>query len=253
MFFHRKELMFPVKVETPTPAFGQMLLEQFGGATGELTAALQYWVQSFHVEQPGLRDMLQDIAFEEFSHLEMVGKLIELHTARTDQEPAFASPLFRIRGIGPHLVDAAGQAWTAAYINEGANVVRDLRADIAAEAGARQTYESLVKAAPDPGSKKALTFLLTREIAHTHMFMKALDSLGKLTEPRFGTAEPDETVKLYFNLSKGDGGDWRGPWNRDPDFDYVAQPAPKGGLMERVVNPDDERTKPRNTEAQPQP
>jgi Manganese containing catalase len=42
------------------------LLEQFGGATGELTAALQYWVQSFHVENAGIRDMLQDIAIEEF-------------------------------------------------------------------------------------------------------------------------------------------------------------------------------------------
>src|ERR1700760_1748560 len=100
MFYHRKELMFPVKVETPTPAFGRMLLEQFGGATGELTAALQYWVQSFHVEQPGIRDMLQDIAFEEFSHLEMVGKLIEQHTAKLDEEDAYASPLFRLRGIG---------------------------------------------------------------------------------------------------------------------------------------------------------
>jgi Mn-containing catalase len=35
-----------------------------------LTAALQYWVQSFHVENAGIRDMLQDIAIEEFSHLE---------------------------------------------------------------------------------------------------------------------------------------------------------------------------------------
>jgi hypothetical protein len=40
-----------------------------GGATGELTAALQYWVQSFHVENAAIRDMLQDIAIEEFSHL----------------------------------------------------------------------------------------------------------------------------------------------------------------------------------------
>ncbi len=251
MFYHRKELMFPVKVETPTPGFGRMLLEQFGGATGELTAALQYWVQSVHIEQPGIRDMLQDIAFEEFSHLEMVGKLIEQHTAKVDAEPAFASPLFQLRGIGPHLLDSEGQAWTAAYVNEGANVVRDLRADIAAEAGARQTYEGLVKAAPDEGSRRALGFLLTREIAHTQMFMKALDSLGKLTEPAFGTIPADDSVDLYFNLSKGDGGDWRGPWNTEPPFKYVAQPVPKGGLMERIVNPSDERAKPRGATVQP--
>jgi Mn-containing catalase len=250
MFFHRKELMFPVKVETPNAQFARMLLEQFGGATGELTAALQYWVQSFHVQQPGIRDMLQDIAFEEFSHLEMVGKLIEQHTAKVDEEAAYDSPLFKIRGIGPHLVDSEGQAWCAAYVNEGANVVRDLRANIAAEAGARQTYECLVKAAPDEGSKKALTFLLTREISHTHMFMKALDSLGKLTDPLFGTVAPDETVNLYFNLSKGDGTDWRGPWNKEPDFTYIAQPKPEGGMMEKIVNPDDEKAKPRGVTEQ---
>ncbi len=62
MFYHRKELFGQVKVDTPDPRFGQFLLEQFGGATGELTAALQYWVQSFHVENAGIRDMLQDIA-----------------------------------------------------------------------------------------------------------------------------------------------------------------------------------------------
>jgi Mn-containing catalase len=77
MFFHRKETIVPVNVKTPDPRFGQFLLEQFGGATGELTAALQYWVQSFHVTDPSIRDMLQDIAIEEFGHLEVVGKLIE--------------------------------------------------------------------------------------------------------------------------------------------------------------------------------
>jgi Mn-containing catalase len=40
MFLHRKELIQPVNVGTPDAAFGQFLLEQFGGATGELTAAL---------------------------------------------------------------------------------------------------------------------------------------------------------------------------------------------------------------------
>src|SRR5579883_2250269 len=156
MFFHKKELMLEVRVDQPDPRFGQYLLEQFGGATGELTAALQYWVQSFHVEQQGIRNMLQDIAVEEFSHLEMVGKLIELHTANVNGSKAEDSPLFNVRGKGPHFLDSMGNTWSASYINEGGDVVRDLRADVAAEAGARQTYEELIKVAPDEGSKKAL-------------------------------------------------------------------------------------------------
>lgn len=225
MFFHKKEPIHAVKVGEADPRFAQLLLEQFGGATGELSAALQYWVQSFHVENAGIRDMLQDIAIEEFGHLEMVGKLIEAHTKNTDQTEAYKSTLFSIRGIGPHFLDSQGNAWTANYLNEGGDVVRDLRANIAAEAGARQTYEQLIKLATDHDTKEALVHLLTREISHTQMFMKALESLGKLTDPLFGNIQPDETVALYYNLStNGNGHDERGPWNSEPTFKYIANP-----------------------------
>jgi Mn-containing catalase len=228
MFLHRKELIHAAEIDAPDARFGTFLLEQFGGATGELTAAIQYWVQSFHVENGGIRDMLQDIALEEFSHLEMVGKLIAQHTSEMDQTSVYDASLFKIKGGGPHFVDSQGVCWTAAYINEGGNVVRDLRANIAAEAGARQTYEALIKACEDEGSKKTLIHLLTREITHTNMFMKALDAMGKLDDSFFGTIAPDETVKLVFNLSQGE--DQRGSWNDEPDFEYVSDPEPAGGF-----------------------
>ncbi|MFQ4145568.1 manganese catalase family protein [Chlorogloeopsis sp. ULAP02] len=223
MFFHKKETIHVVNVKEANPRFAQLLLEQFGGATGELTAALQYWTQSFHCENPGIRDMLQDIAIEEFGHLEMVGKLIEAHTKNVDQTDAYKSTLFAVRGMGPHLLDSQGNAWSANYVNEGGDVVRDLRANIGAEAGARQTYEELIKLAPDEGTKNTLVHLLTREISHTQMFMKALDSLGKLTDPFFGNIQPDSTVDIYYNLST-DGKDERGPWNSEPTFRYIADP-----------------------------
>src|ERR1700712_1704598 len=240
MFLHRKELIQPVNVGTPNAAFGQFLLEQFGGATGELTAALQYWVQSFHVEDAAIRDMLQDIAIEEFSHLEMVGKLIAQHTSRIDQTPVYDAPIFKLKGGGPHFLDSQGSCWTAAYIQEGGNVVRDLRANISAEAGARQTYEALINACEDEGTIKTLVHLLTREITHAAMFMKALDQMGKLDDPFFGNIAPDDTVKLVFNLSQDE--DVRGPWNEEPDFDYVENPKPQGGMPPAPVNPDDERS-----------
>jgi len=243
MFLHRKETIMPVNVGTPDAQFGQYLLEQFGGATGELTAALQYWVQSFHVTDAAIRDMLQDIAMEEFSHLEMVGKLIVQHTSQLDQTPVYDAPLFQMKGVGPHLVDSQGSAWTAAYVQEGGNVVRDLRCNIAAEAGARQTYEALINRCDDEGTRKVLVHLLTREITHANMFMKALDSMGKLDNPMFGTVQPDDTVNIVFNLSQGD--DHRGPWNEGTMFDgqkidYVENPEPRGGLPPAPVNNDDE-------------
>jgi Mn-containing catalase len=117
--------------------------------------------------------------------------------------------------------------------------VRDLRANISSEAGARQTYEALIKACDDENTKKVLVHLLTREITHANMFMKALESMGKLDDPFFGNIEPDETVKLVFDLSKGQ--DERGPWNEEPDFDFVENPTPEGSFPPAPVNPDDER------------
>ena len=50
-----------------------MLLEQFGGANGELAAAMQYSIQGLNCEDPERKDLLMDIGTEELSHLEVVG------------------------------------------------------------------------------------------------------------------------------------------------------------------------------------
>jgi Mn-containing catalase len=40
--------MYPVNIGEPNVRFGNMLLEQFGGANGELAAATQYTLQVAH-------------------------------------------------------------------------------------------------------------------------------------------------------------------------------------------------------------
>jgi Mn-containing catalase len=52
MYHHVKKLMFTVRVDEPDPRFGNMLLEQFGGANGELAAAMQYSIQGLNCEDP---------------------------------------------------------------------------------------------------------------------------------------------------------------------------------------------------------
>jgi len=240
MFIHRSEPIHEVRIQSPDPVFAEKLLEQFGGGTGELTAALTYFTQSFHTENPGIRDMLMDIATEEFSHLEMVALLIEQHTknaSQGQQDRAYRSTLFSLRGPGPHLLDSKGAYWDGRYVNEGADTVRDLRADIAAEAGALATYEALLREAPDDGTKAALVHLATREVAHAQMFMKALESMNKLSDPLFGDLKPDDTVNVYYNLSSGPGADQRGPWNSEPTFRYVADPLQQGGQSSSQPGP----------------
>src|ERR1700754_2191342 len=80
MFYHVKELQFNARVSKPDPAFATLLLEQFGGANGELAAALRYFGQAFGAKNPypDKYDLLRDIATEEFSHLEIVGATIQM-------------------------------------------------------------------------------------------------------------------------------------------------------------------------------
>ena len=75
MYHHIKKLMYTVSVASPDPRFGNMLLEQFGGANGELAAAMQYSIQGLNTPDSGLKDLLMDIGTEELSHLEVIGTL----------------------------------------------------------------------------------------------------------------------------------------------------------------------------------
>jgi Mn-containing catalase len=56
-----------------------MLLEQFGGANGELAAAMQYSIHGLTCDDPERKDLLMNIGTEELSHLEIVGVLARLH------------------------------------------------------------------------------------------------------------------------------------------------------------------------------
>ena len=119
MYHHVKKLMYTVRVDEPDPKFGNMLLEQFGGANGELAAAMQYSVQGLNCEDPARKDLLMDIGTEELSHLEVVGTLARLHLApmKFKREFAEADPLIAIAGGGGvNLFNSMGDPWTADYL-----------------------------------------------------------------------------------------------------------------------------------------
>jgi Mn-containing catalase len=54
MYHHVKKLMYTVRVDEPDPRFGNMLLEQFGGANGELLLAAAESIFSTRREMRGL-------------------------------------------------------------------------------------------------------------------------------------------------------------------------------------------------------
>jgi len=232
MYHHVKKLMYTVRVETADPRFGNMLLEQFGGANGELAAAMQYSIQGLNCEDPERKDLLMDIGTEELSHLEIVGALARLHLKplKFDREYAEADPLIAIAGGGGvNLFNSQGNPWTADYLKITGELDVDLRSNIAAEARAKIVYERLINFTTDAGTRDALQFLMTREITHMKAFSLALESMNK---PAFMIGRIPPTAGLvdqFFNTSTGQGEDGeidvRGPWNEGGDFQMVEAPA----------------------------
>jgi len=232
MYHHVKKLMYTVRVDAPDPRFGNMLLEQFGGANGELAAAMQYSIQGLNCDDAARKDLLMDIGTEELSHLEVVGTLARLHLAhmKNNRDAAEADPLIAIAGGGGvNLYNSMGSAWTADYLKVTGELDVDLRSNIAAEARAKIVYERLINFCDDAGTKDTLQFLMTREITHMKAFAAALDSMEK---PPFsiGRIAPSAgVVNQFYNDSTGTGDmgeiDARGPWNEGGDWEFVQSPA----------------------------
>lgn len=238
MFYHVKELQFNARVSKPDPRFARILLEQFGGANGELKAAMQYFTQAFTCKQPfpDKYDMLMDIATEEFSHLEIVGATIQmllsgvngelkqaaeeddistLLTGKASKEDyiheAMVNPHFyALTGGGPAVTDSNGIPWSGAYVNANGDPTVDMRSNMAAESRAKIVYEYLMRYTDDPYVKETLTFLMTREVAHYQMFEAALATIQPNFPPGVLQSDPRHS-NVYYNMS--DGEIIRGPWN----------------------------------------
>jgi Mn-containing catalase len=250
MFAHSKRLQYTVRVNEPNPGLANLMLEQFGGPQGELSAAMRYFTQAIGEDDPGRKDMLFDIATEELSHLEVIGNIVAMLNKGAKGQLAEAvdseADLYKklqgagndshitqvLYGGGSPLTNSAGVPWTAAYIDTITEPTADLRSNIAAEARAKIVYERLIALTDDPGIKEALGFLMTREIAHQKSFEKALYAItpnfppGKLPgDPRF--------ANTYFNMSQGPG-EARGPWNQGRPPSTAAPVKPRSNCRRRT-------------------
>ncbi len=157
----------------------KFLIEQYGGADGELAAALRYLNQRYTIPDKVI-GLLTDIGTEEFAHLEMIATMIYKLTKDATPEQ------LRDAGLSDHYVNhdsalfyhnAAGVPFTASYIQAKGDPIADLYEDIAAEEKARATYQWIIDISDDPDLNDSLRFLREREIVHSMRFREAVEIL----------------------------------------------------------------------------
>lgn len=177
MWVYDKKLQYPVRVDTTNPALASMILEQFGGPDGELSAGIRYLTQRWTMPTNQAKGILTDIGTEELAHWEIIGSIVWKLVKDAPVSQIKGTPFeahYVNHGKSPYPHDAAGAPWIAGYIQSKGDPVADLHEDMAAEQKARATYEYLIRVSDDPGVNDALRFLREREIVHFQRFGEAL-------------------------------------------------------------------------------
>ena len=179
MWVYEKKLMYPVKVSECNPRLAKYLIEQYGGADGELAAALRYMNQRYSIPDKVI-GLLTDIATEEFAHLEMIAAMVYKLTKDATPEQIRAAGLedhYVNHGISLFYSNAADVPFQASYIASKGDPIADLYEDIAAEEKARATYQYIIDLSDDPDINDSLKFLREREIVHAQRFREAVEIL----------------------------------------------------------------------------
>lgn len=180
MWIYEKKLQHPVMVSKPDIAFAKLVVTQYGGPDGELSASLRYLNQRYSMPTGQAKALLTDIGTEELAHVEMIAamvyKLVEGATPK-DYEDAGWGGQYAQHNHGLFWTDANGVPWSAKYIACLGDPITDLTEDMAAEQKARSTYEHLIHLTDDPCIKDTLRFLWQREVVHFQRFGEMLNTV----------------------------------------------------------------------------
>ena len=178
MFKYEKMLEYPINIKKKDLKMAKVLITQFGGPDGELSAALRYLSQRFSMPDDKGKALLTDIGTEELGHVEMictmVNQLIKGSTIEELKKEGLES-WYTQHNTGIYPMDANGIPYTSAYIASTGNAIVDLQEDMAAEEKARITYENLMDLTNDESLLAPLSFLRQREIVHYNRFKELLD------------------------------------------------------------------------------
>ena len=178
MWIYEKRLQYPVKITKTCPKMAQLIISQYGGPDGELSASMRYLSQRYTMPVKAVGGLLTDIGTEELSHMEIICSMVYQLTKNLTVEEAKAGGfdayyIDHTAGIWPQA--ASAMPFTAKEFQSKGDAVTDLTEDLAAEQKARTVYDNLLRMIPDPEIREPLKFLRAREIVHFQRFGEALE------------------------------------------------------------------------------
>ena len=199
MYVYEKRLQYPVNIKCRNPKMAQVIISQYGGPDGEASAAMRYMSQKYAMKNSRVAGLLNDIATEEMSHLEIVGTIVsqlvkDLPCDEVDVAGFEKYYVDHTLGVWPQA--ASGVPFTATEFQSSGDPIADLVEDMAAEQKARKTYDNILSLVKDTEVADPIRFLRKREIVHFQRFGEALRLINEdLDKKNFYAFNPSSCVK----------------------------------------------------------
>ena len=187
MWNYERRLQFPVKITKTCPKTAQMIISQYGGPDGELSASMRYLAQRYTMPVKAVGGLLTDIGTEELAHMEMICAMVYQLTRDMTIEDAKTAGfdgyyIDHTKGLWPQA--AGGLPFTAMEFQSKGDALTDLMENLAAEQKARTVYDNLLRMIKDPEVREPLKFLRAREIVHFQRFGEALEKTKEQLDSR---------------------------------------------------------------------
>lgn len=201
MWSYEKRLQFPVKIKKTCPKTAQLIISQYGGPDGELSASMRYLAQRYSMPVKKVGGLLTDIGTEEINHMEIICAMVyQLTKNLTPEEVKTAGfdayYIDHTAGLWPQA--AAGVPFTSLEFQSKGDAMADLYEDLAAEQKARTVYDNLLRVIDDPDVRAPLKFLRAREIVHFQRFGEALEmTKEKMDSKNFYYFNPEFDKTMY--------------------------------------------------------
>ena len=170
-------MQFPVNIKETNPEIAKIIITQYGGPDGELSASMRYLAQRYTMPYNAVAGVLTDIGTEELAHFEMICAIV--HQLTRDLTPE----QIKESGFGDYYVDhtlalwpqaASGTPFSATTFQSKGDPITDLFEDMAAEQKARTTYDNILRLVKDPDVVEPIKFLRAREVVHFQRFGESL-------------------------------------------------------------------------------